>query len=163
VKPLDQLSYYDLLGLTRGASADDVRAGFHRFAHLHHPVRHVASSLEVRFEAQKWFRRGTEAYRVLMHPENRRAYDAGLDGSHPGRLRFDPATRVGTARPSRGPDGTIGTSNPRARPFLQKAIDALSREDWPGAKLNLQFVLQYDPDNEAVRAKLDEIATRGLR
>lgn len=160
MKALDELDYYELLGLERGAPADSVRLGFHRFAQLHHPDRHTHSALDVRMEAQKWFRRGTEAYRVLMNPDQRRAYDAGLSV---GRLRFDPSARGASTRPSMTPDGVITTTSPRARPFLQKALDALKREDWAGAKMNLQFVIQYDPENESVKAKLEELATRGLR
>lgn len=160
MKSLDEHDYYELLGVAKDASADAVRAAFHRFAGLHHPDRHTRSPLDVRFEAQKWFRRGTEAYRVLMNFEQRHAYDRGLAA---GRLRYDPAVRSATSRPSATPDGVIATTSPRARPFLQKAIDALKREDWASAKLNLQFVSQYDPDNDAVKAKLEELATRGLR
>lgn len=156
---LDQLDYYSLLGVERGASADAVRAAFHRFAQLHHPDRHVRSSLDVRMEAQRWYRRGAEAYRVLMNPEQRGHYDAMLGQ---GQVRLEPGARpLSSMRPS-APD-VLATTQGRARPFLAKALDAIRREEWASAKLNLQLVLQYDPDNVGVRAKLEEVSTRGLR
>lgn len=157
---LDSLDYYALLGITRDARPDDVRAAFHRHAQLHHPDRHVRSPLEVRIEAQRWYRRGAEAYRVLMNPEQRAAYDVMLAR---GTLRFDPtvARPLASMRPA-APDVLVTTQS-RARPFLAKALDALRKEEWASAKLNLQLVLQYDPDNEAVRAKLEELASRATR
>ena len=36
----------------------------------------------------------------------------------------------------------------------------MKSEDWSQAKLNLQMALQNEPDNEALKAKLEEVLQR---
>lgn len=146
---LDRLDYYALFGIARDASPDAVRAAFHAYASLHHPDRHAGAHPEVRAAATAWFRRGAEAYRVLSDPGRRAAYDAGLAD---GRLRYD-ATAVPQPPPPSA-DAPLSTSVGKAAPFLKKALDALSTGNVEAARMNLQFVAQFDPGNAAVRAKL---------
>lgn len=75
---LDLLDYYTLLQVADAASADEIRAAFHRFALRYHPDRHAESGEEQVARAAQIYRRGTEAYRVLCDPKMRREYDAGL-------------------------------------------------------------------------------------
>ena len=61
--------YYEVLGLTTDATADQVRSAYHHLARQHHPDA-VSDA-----EAAEMFSLLTEAYRVLHTPERRRAYD----------------------------------------------------------------------------------------
>jgi molecular chaperone DnaJ len=71
--------YYDLLGIRRDASADDVRRAYRLLAKQHHPdVNHDDPEADRRFQAIN------EAYEVLRDPEKRSVYDrfgaAGVRG-----------------------------------------------------------------------------------
>jgi len=72
--------YYESLGVSREASADDLRRAYRREALKHHPDRNPGDSA-----AETKFKEMNEAYQVLSDEEKRRIYDqfghAGLDGS----------------------------------------------------------------------------------
>ncbi len=58
--------YYDLLGVSKSASADEIKAAFRKKAHEHHPDKGG--------DAEK-FKELNEAYQVLGNPEKRQRYD----------------------------------------------------------------------------------------
>ncbi len=63
--------YYEVLGLQRGASADEVKAAYRRLAKEHHPDRNPDN----RAEAEEKFKELSEAYEVLADAGKRRMYD----------------------------------------------------------------------------------------
>jgi curved DNA-binding protein CbpA len=151
-KRLDEFDYYALLGVPPDASADAIKAAFHAFARRYHPDRHVGEP-ELQAKVTRIYRRGTEAYRVLTHPEQRRAYDQQLAQ---GQLRLDPEQARMSARPSAAP-GHAEVRGARARPFVTKAEQALRQKDYKQAKLNFQIALTHEPDNAALKQKLAEV------
>lgn len=60
-------SYYDILGIERSASQDEIKKAFRKLARTHHPD---AGGDEERFKEIN------EAYEVLSDPEKRKQYDA---------------------------------------------------------------------------------------
>jgi molecular chaperone DnaJ len=73
-----QTDYYDTLGVSRSASAEDIKRAFRRLAMEFHPDRNQQPGAEARFKAIN------EAYEVLSDPDKRAAYDrfgvAGVSG-----------------------------------------------------------------------------------
>ena len=65
--------YYTLLGVSRGAEADIIRAAYLALARRYHPDAATAASPH---DAEK-FRLITEAYEVLRDPRRREYYDWG--------------------------------------------------------------------------------------
>ncbi len=59
--------YYNILGVDRGATADDIKRAFRKLAHEHHPDKKGGD--EARFKEIN------EAYQVLSNPEKRKQYD----------------------------------------------------------------------------------------
>ncbi|MCL4211542.1 MAG: DnaJ domain-containing protein, partial [Phycisphaerales bacterium] len=72
--------YYEILGLEKNASAEDVKRAYRRLAMKHHPDRNPGDK-----EAEARFKEASEAYEVLSDPEKRARYDqyghAGLRGT----------------------------------------------------------------------------------
>jgi curved DNA-binding protein len=65
-----QRDYYEILGLDRGASQDDIKRAFRRLAHKHHPdVNPGDAAAEARFKEV------AEAYSVLSDPDRRTPSD----------------------------------------------------------------------------------------
>lgn len=152
---LEQLDYYTLLGVDDGASTDAIRSAYHAFALKYHPDRHVGGSPRRLARATQIFRRGAEAYKVLIDAELRRRYDQGLAR---GQLRLSRETeRPPPPSPVAGYRSQIGL---KARPFCQRAEQAVKAGDWATAKLNLQIALGHEPNNEEIKAKLEALSNR---
>jgi molecular chaperone DnaJ len=66
-----QLDYYEILGVERDASGDQIKSAYRKLALKHHPDRNP----ENKHEAEEKFRHATEAYSVLSDPQKRQVYD----------------------------------------------------------------------------------------
>lgn len=78
--------YYDILGVGKGASDDEIKRAFRRLAHQHHPDKSGGDDAK--------FKEINQAYQTLGDPEKRKKYDqfgAGYEqmGGHPGHGGFD--------------------------------------------------------------------------
>jgi molecular chaperone DnaJ len=73
--------YYEVLGLTRGASADEIRAAYRRLAKEYHPDINKSEGAEERFKEIN------EAYAILSDDQKRASYDrfghSGVNGIPP--------------------------------------------------------------------------------
>ena len=76
-------NYYEVLGLTESATADEIKASYRRLAMKHHPDRNQDNP-----DAEEKFKEAKEAYEVLSDPEKRSSYD---QFGHAG----DPADGIG--------------------------------------------------------------------
>ena len=144
--------YYKLLGIIRTANADQIRSAFHRFARVHHPDNFVGSPEETE-QHTELYQHGSEAYRVLSDPMKRKIYDEGLDK---GVARYSEDRAQEMRRSMRPPGGVVLRSN-KARVFFSRAHRAIQSQDWAQAKLNLKMAIQNEPDNDELKAKLEEV------
>lgn len=82
--------YYKILGVEKGASADEIKKAFRKLAHKHHPDKGG--------DAEK-FKEASEAYAVLSDEKKRNEYDTygsagpgqGFGGGGQGQGGFDPS------------------------------------------------------------------------
>jgi len=75
--------YYEILGIKKNASNDEIKKSYRRLAMKHHPDRNTEDS-----DAESKFKEAKEAYEVLSDSDKRAAYDQfghdGVRGGPPG-------------------------------------------------------------------------------
>jgi molecular chaperone DnaJ len=123
-----QRDYYEILGVPRNASADELKAAFRRLARQYHPDVNDASDAEERFKELN------EAYAVLSDPDKRAAYDrfghAGVRG--PGGAAPDFSVDFGDFADIFGDlfgFGGFGRSSSRSRNAPRRGADLQYRLD----------------------------------
>src|SRR6266496_1236346 len=69
--------YYDILGVSKSASADEIKRAYRKLAMEHHPDKHGGDDAK--------FKELSEAYETLKDPQKRAGYDqyghAGAQGN----------------------------------------------------------------------------------
>ena len=80
---MSKRDYYEVLGVNRDASEDDLKKAYRRLAMKYHPDRNPDDA-----DAEEKFKEASEAYEILQDAEKRQAYDqfghAGVDPSQGG-------------------------------------------------------------------------------
>ena len=81
----EKRDYYEVLGLQKGASADDIKGAYRKAALKWHPDRWVSGTEAEKKNAEAKFKEASEAYSVLSDPDKKAKYDqfgfAGVDGA----------------------------------------------------------------------------------
>ncbi len=84
--PVEYKDYYKVLGVSKNASADEIRKEFRKLARQYHPD--VAKN---KAQAEEKFKEINEAYEVLSDPEKRKKYDElGVNWKQGGGFPFPP-------------------------------------------------------------------------
>jgi len=89
--------YYDILGVPKNASDEDMKKAYRKLAMKYHPDRNQG---EGAYKAEEKFKEAKEAYEMLSDPKKRAAYDQY------GHAGVDP--NIGGARSGPGPEGFGG-------------------------------------------------------
>ena len=81
----EKRDYYEVLGVAKNATADDIKKAYKKLALQYHPDRHVNDSEADKKAAEDKFKEAAEAYEVLSDPQKRQRYDqfgfAGMGGA----------------------------------------------------------------------------------
>ncbi|MEO0750585.1 MAG: DnaJ C-terminal domain-containing protein [Pseudomonadota bacterium] len=104
---MDFKDYYDVLGVSKDASADDIKKAYRKLARKHHPDINSGATAEAKFKDVN------EAYEVLKDPERRAAYDQlGQEPHHgQGGFRPPPGWDSGFSFSDSGPQSDAGFSD----------------------------------------------------
>ena len=85
----DKRDYYEVLGVNKGASADEIKKAYRKLAKKYHPDLNP----DDKAGAEAKFKEASEAYEVLSDPDKKSRYDqfghAAFDGGAGGAGGFD--------------------------------------------------------------------------
>ena len=81
----EKRDYYEVLGLQKGAGADDIKQAYRKAALKWHPDRWVSGTDAEKKTAEEKFKEASEAYGILSDPDKKARYDqfgfSGVDGA----------------------------------------------------------------------------------
>lgn len=115
-----KVNYYEVLGVDRSASEQDIRDRFRTLARENHPDRYRG---EDKADAERKFQTLTEAVNVLTNPARRRQYDSEL-----------------ASGAARGPVDFAQV----AKAYVNKGIKAYKEGDWRGAYENFDMAVKHN-------------------
>ncbi|MHB1951896.1 MAG: DnaJ domain-containing protein, partial [Acidiferrobacteraceae bacterium] len=155
--------YYQVMGLERSASAEDIKRAYRRLARKFHPD----VSKEPR--AEERFKELGEAYEVLKDPEKRAAYDQLGAHWRPGDDFTPPPDWSNDVRGTRSSTDRVfsdffdslfggihrgGAKGPRRGEDQSARIDLTIEEAFRGVTRSLELAVpQFSPDGSAVVAR----------
>ena len=99
--------YYDILGVSKGTSASEIKKAYRKQALEWHPDKHKDN----KEAAEKRFKEINEAYQILSDVEKRRAYDQF------GHAAFSPGGMPGGFGAAGGPTTQAGRYGPFTSPY----------------------------------------------
>jgi hypothetical protein len=155
---LDELDYFQVMGLALTATPADIKLAFHHESRTYHPDRFFQSpDLELRDKVQAVYKRVTEAYFVLRDDTRRKRYLADITGpDRQKKLRFDElAEAEAKAAVKKEVAEQIGT-HPKGRQFFQSGLADLEAGRLSAAERNIKLALTYEPANPLYKQKLEE-------
>ena len=151
---LEVSDYYELLKVDVNAGALKIKQAYFDRSIEYHPDRFMRlDDQDLREKIYQIFKRMSEAFKVLVNPEARRNYDVSLSG--PSRQ-----TRYVDRGQSGADDPLKDAHTPAGKKHLNYAILAESNGNIRSARMYLSMALQYEPDNEALHLRLDDVTSR---
>src|SRR5271168_1808883 len=100
--------YYELLGVKKSASADDIRKAFRKLARKYHPDVNPGDKV-----AEEKFKAMSEANDVLSDPKKRKIYDQlGFYSDNIDQATADAYAQAGNRGPSGFPGAQYGPAQP---------------------------------------------------
>jgi len=101
---LEVKDQYEVLGVSRDASAMEIKRAYFRLAKAYHPDRHHEAGMEaLQGKLEVLFDRLTQAYGVLSHPQSRRQYDESLAPPPPSPVPARPEESQPRIQPAADP------------------------------------------------------------
>jgi curved DNA-binding protein CbpA len=119
-----KVNYYEVLGVDRSASEQEIRDRFRRLARENHPDRYRGPD---KAEAERKFQTLTEAVNVLTNADKRRQHDSELSSGGIDKATID-FTQI-------------------ARAYLQKGVKAYKESNWAAAFENFDLAAKHNPQD----------------
>lgn len=153
---IEELDYYQLLHIPRGAQSGELKKAYHDSTRTFHPDANRHLEPELRAAVNAIAKRLSEAYSVLRDPRRRQAYDRHLDTGEGVRMQLSEARSAAGRHDQEKRQGRT----PQGRQFYKAAEGDMTQANWSAAARNLQTALTFEPGNELFMEKLAEVRSK---
>ena len=152
---LDELDYYQLLGLERDADQAEIEPAFRSASRTLHPDRVARlGKAQVTRQATTIYRMVNEAYRCLKEPESRSQYDLELAAGNVRISESGMAEAKAAGEAAVDPEKAARTE--KGAKYWRLALQQWRDEDYKGCVMNIQFALNFERDNEVFKEWLEK-------
>jgi curved DNA-binding protein CbpA len=160
---LGDLDYYRLLKLKGGAPIPEVERAYTEQSQRFHPDRFFGvRDPKLMKKITAIFKKVTEGYQVLKNPELKKMYDEKLGVRRKGSSAVSEAgkrahvSKATLEQEKAALDADTVVSDKRAKKYWDLAKIAESNQDWNGVVMNIQFAMNYEPDNPLLQQRVEE-------
>ena len=139
--------HYDVLNISRSATADEIKDAYHELARQYHPDRFHQGDQALRAEIGSAFAQIAQAYEALSDEEQRTAYDrkrAPQSGA--------PAASKSETKPDARSATPVKKEDSRAETSFRKGVEALERNQFDDAARLLGEAATLEPRQARYRA-----------
>ncbi|MFH1809680.1 MAG: response regulator [Pseudomonadota bacterium] len=162
-KEMRKMTYYEMLGVARTASAEEIKKAYYALTREYHPDRHYATAAaDVRALADQIYSMIHTAHEVLSSTADREAYDSDLlTGLKKGAV--DEVSRILAAESKfqRGEALMKKRQYDKAVDAFREALELYSDEGEFHAHLGWSL-FQTDPNNAATQRQAEDHIQRGI-
>lgn len=163
---LDELDYYQLLGVELTADAKALRDSYFELSLEFHPDRFfLLRSGDLKEKIYAVYRRISEAYAVLGDPRRRATYDDARQTQDVKRapaelreLKRSDAIPIEVSSAPATHTFDVQLQSEAAQLLVARAHNLFEQEDFNGARLFLTFALAYEPESARLRQAITEVA-----
>lgn len=156
---LAESDHYSLLGLTKDASEDQIRAAYRRRTKEFHPDQYYRKLPDDLLQSlQKAFQQLNTAYRTLIDKKRRVNYDISIGNyANPEAVRSAmPHVRRQKAF-KKAYEKVVKPRNDRVQQLLDAADDDMHKAHFKSAQNKLQVALAMDPLNPTIKQKMKKV------
>jgi hypothetical protein len=156
---LDDIDYYQLLGVEASADESRIHAAWFDLSLELHPDRFfLLRDATLKEKIYEVHRRVTEAHRVLADPARRSEYDRARSST--AAKRAEEGLRATHESPPLKDALRLTAGHPSARVFADRAEAAFGRDDLQGARFHLHAILACEAENQSARRALALVEAR---
>jgi len=152
---IDELNYYQILCLDSDCLQGEIEGAVRRENRSRHPDRVAAlGDDEVSKMADVIYQRLKEAGETLSDPDQRAQYDEILAS---GILRMtEDAMALAEKERQKADNPEHAASHPKAEKYWKMALKDWREKNYKGCTMNIQFALNFEPDNEIMKEWLEK-------
>jgi curved DNA-binding protein CbpA len=155
---LPELNYYEILQVDILAPTTVLERAYRSEARRLHPDRYARNpNGEVKRKANQIYRAVMEAWQTLKEPESREAYDQDLEDGH--RRMSQEAKKQAEATAAAAANPIHAAKTDKGMKFWRMALRNWHDGEFSGAAMNIQFALNFEPENETFKAWLEKTKT----
>tara|TARA_B110000037_G_C16995343_1_gene454833 strand:+ start:328 stop:900 length:573 start_codon:yes stop_codon:yes gene_type:complete len=155
---LDDLDYYNILQVDPLSPMETIERAYRSEARRLHPDRFARHpDREIKRSANKIYRIILESWKTLSDPDSREAYDNELEE---GRRRMsEEAKKSAEEAAARAANPIHAAETEKGLKFWRMALRNWRDKEYSGCKMNIQFALNFEPDNEVFKEWLEKAGT----